>query len=72
MYELTPLVSQPKSNPEMLIPTWESVPVARRVVAEHVAEGADEDVAVVDMGVVLVVVGFEVEELDAAPGKHWE
>lgn len=34
-------------------------------------EGAEE-LVVEDTGVVLVVVGFEVEELDAAPGRHWE
>ena len=65
----TPSELQPKSNPEMLIPTWDNFPVFEVGVepgAEAVVVGtvvvAGREVVVV--GVVLVVVGA------AAPGRH--
>lgn len=67
----TPSELQPKSNPEMLIPTWVNFPVFE-VGVEPGAEAVDVGTVVVAgrevvvVGVVVVVVGT------AAPGRHWE
>lgn len=69
--EHTPSELQPKSNPEIFIPTWDSFPVP----GTGVEPGAEEvdDGTVVEAVWVLVGVGVALELLGtAAPGRHWE